>query len=225
MPSRPYGGSGFSLIEMAIVLFVLSLLIVGTLHGQELIGMTQEGKLSRDFNDLPTAINGYQDRFRALPGDDRQAAAHLGSPDLENGNGSGRIDGNWTDVGAASEASRAWLHLRLSGMIGGTTDPAAAEYTPRNVLGKPIGLQGGTDNPALSPIRDLAGNAIAGSVIFCSRGIPGKLAQTLEIKLDDGNPGTGCLLATRDTGSAYAPGAAAATAIDPDGLYIVCRGV
>jgi prepilin-type N-terminal cleavage/methylation domain-containing protein len=215
---------GFSLIEMAVVLFVLTLLLVATLRGQEVIGMTQVSSLARDFRDIPTFVYGYQDKARALPGDDRGATARFGLATTVDGDGNGRIDGNWFDGGATSEASRAWLHLRLAGLSSGPTDTAAADYQPMNALGKPLGIQSGVSDPASAPILDGNGHPISGNFIICSRGIPGDLALALDVKLDDGNPASGSMLATPDTGSAYAPGALAVAAPNPGSFYIVCRG-
>lgn len=222
---------GFSLFEMATVLFLVSLLLGGSLRGTELIGSGQVKGLTDDFQGVARLLNMYQDKYHAQPGDDLRAVAHLGAG-AQVGDGDGVIDGRWHDAAASSEASRAWQHFRLAGLTTGAVDPAAADYAPLNALGHPIGLQNGSSDPVKSPIKNAQGAALAGTRIICSRGIPGKLALSLDIKLDDGNPASGSMLATPDTGAAYAPGAAAATVatnaatdIQRDQNYIVCMGV
>ena len=66
--------SGFTLIEIAIVLVIIGLLLGGVLKGQELINSAKVKNLATDFKNIPVFIYGYQDKFRALPGDDAQAA-------------------------------------------------------------------------------------------------------------------------------------------------------
>jgi prepilin-type N-terminal cleavage/methylation domain-containing protein len=70
--------SGFTLIEIAIVLVIIGLLLGGVLKGQELINSAKVKNLATDFKNIPVYIYGYQDKFRALPGDDASADTHLG---------------------------------------------------------------------------------------------------------------------------------------------------
>lgn len=218
---------GFTMIEMAVVLFVIALLLSATLVGIALIDAARVDRLIKDFRGIPIMIHTYQDRFRALPGDDNRAATRFDRTDLVDGDGNGRIDGAWNDTGGVSETSRLWQHLRAARLTTGAMDLTAADAPPVNALDKPIGLQSGTADPALTPVRDSAGRAMPGQFIICSRGIPGKLALTLDIKLDDGNPAAGWLRATEDTGNAYALGAAPATlaGVAAGGFYIVCLGI
>src|ERR1035437_8854500 len=72
--------SGFTLIEIAIVLVIIGLLLGGVLKGQELINSAKVKNLANDFKNIPVYIYGYQDKFKALPGDDALATTHLHSP-------------------------------------------------------------------------------------------------------------------------------------------------
>src|SRR5450759_4610035 len=96
--------SGFTLIAIAIVLVIIGLLLGGVLKGQELINSAKVKNLANDFKNIPVFIYGYQDEFKALPGDDALATTHLPAPaatcTLLAGKcapGSGIIDGNWND--------------------------------------------------------------------------------------------------------------------------------
>ena len=62
--------SGFTLVEIAIVLVIIGLLLGGILKGQELINSAKVKNLANDFRVIPTYIYAYQDKYRALPGDD-----------------------------------------------------------------------------------------------------------------------------------------------------------
>ena len=68
--------SGFTLVEIAIVLVIVGLLIGGVLKSQELILNAKLKKIERDRSGVTTAILSYQDRYRQLPGDDNQAPSH-----------------------------------------------------------------------------------------------------------------------------------------------------
>ena len=70
--------SGFTLVEMAVVLVIIGLLLGGVLKGQELINSAKAKSLVNDFRATATFVYGYQDRFRALPGDDAAADTHIG---------------------------------------------------------------------------------------------------------------------------------------------------
>ena len=88
--------SGFTLVEIAIVLVIIGLLLGGVLKGQELINSAKVKNLANDFRNVPTMVFAYQDKFRAIPGDDRAASTHVaGVPLATNGDGNGRIDGAW----------------------------------------------------------------------------------------------------------------------------------
>ena len=69
--------SGFTLIEIAIVLVIIGLLLGGVLKGQELINSARVKNLANDFKNIPVFIYGYQDKFRSLPGDDARLANNV----------------------------------------------------------------------------------------------------------------------------------------------------
>src|SRR5436189_6124876 len=66
---------GFTLVEIAIVLVIIGLLLGGILKGQEMITQAKIKNVINDFNGISVAVTSYQDRYRALPGDDGNATA------------------------------------------------------------------------------------------------------------------------------------------------------
>ena len=74
MSTRP---AGFTLVEMAIVLVIVGLLLGAVLQGQELIRSARVRNLIAEQDAVSTAILGFQDRFRALPGDYREATTNI----------------------------------------------------------------------------------------------------------------------------------------------------
>ena len=65
--------SGFTLVEIAIVLVIIGLLLGGILKGQEMITQAKIKNVMADFSGISAAYHGYQDRYRAIPGDDFNA--------------------------------------------------------------------------------------------------------------------------------------------------------
>ena len=69
--------SGFTLVEIAIVLVIIGLLLGGVLKGQELVNSAKVKNFVNDFRGISAFVYAYQDRFRATPGDDAAAAGHV----------------------------------------------------------------------------------------------------------------------------------------------------
>ena len=206
--------SGFTLIEIAIVLVIIGLLLGGILKGQELINSARVKNLAADFRNIPIFIYGYQDKFRSLPGDDSAVAAHLGTsataatPALTLGNGV--IDGAWDQAGpSTAESFLFWQHVRLAGLAAGATVTTAGDYAPTNSVGSRIGVQ------SAAPIT-----GIKGTYFICSAGIQGKFVKQLDTQLDDGNTATGSMMAG-DT----LPAATGTASIVDATPYTVCLGI
>lgn len=222
MPQRQ---SGFTLIEIAIVLVIVGLLLGGILKGQELINSARVKNLASDFRNIPLFIYGYQDKFKALPGDDPRADANVNGTKATVGTlGNGVIEGTWDSTSAGSESVLFWQHVRLAGLAPGvTTLPATlpGDYMPTNASGGIIGLQSGTTDTATSPLVGADSKAIGGAYIICSKGILGKFAKQLDTQMDDGNTATGSMMARTEASSA----AVATDSINDATSYIVCMGV
>ncbi len=223
--------SGFTLIEIAIVLMVVGLLLGGVQKGQQLVNIATEKKLTADFKSIPLHILSYQDRFNALPGDDLSVVHHmhgiLATTPLGT-QGNGTIDGDWNSTIATDESFLLWQHIRLAGLASGSTEITDPDYLSHNAIGGLIGVQTGTASAAHSPIDAGPGltNPIRGSYIVCSSGIPGKYVKHLDVRLDDGDTANGSMLATPTT--TYEIGAAIATptgSIEDSLPYTVCLGV
>lgn len=207
--------SGFTLVEIAIVLVIIGLLLGGVLKGQELVNSAKVKNFINDFRSTQLLIYGYQDKFKAIPGDDANAATHVGAgatlvpTALTLGNG--RIEGNFNSVTVTDESLAFWQQVRLAGLATGSTDfSTPATVVPTNADGGRIGVQ------STSPITTMTG-----AYFVCSDGISGKLAKQIDITMDDGNTFTGSV---RVTASPYAgPAVAIATAAIVDNTtYIVC---
>ena len=214
--------AGFTLIEIAIVLVIIGLLLGGVLKGQELINSAKVKNLSADFKNTPVFIYGYQDKFKALPGDDANVATHVTggtacTPAAAGlcAPGNGIIDGAWNATAITSESFVFWQHVRLAGLAPGPTDTASADYLPKNTVGGTIGVTNAA-NTAITGVK--------GSYIICSDSIAGKFAKQMDTTLDDGNTAAGSLQVTA-AGTATGGTAVVTGSIVDDTPYLVCMGI
>ena len=215
--------TGFTLIELAIVLVIIGLLLGGVLRGQELINSAKVKNMANDFRSIPVYIYGYQDKFKAFPGDDKAATTHVAA--TTNGNGNGALEGSWfNNLASTSEAYQFWQHVRLANLAPGATNATNPDWRPTNADGNPIGIMAGTNSITATAMLDGAGAAIKGSYIICSQGLLGKYVTQLDTNIDDGNSATGSMLAAKTNTPAAALAADTGT-IDPAASYVVCYGV
>ncbi len=220
--------SGFTLVEIAIVLVIIGLLLGGVLKGQELINSAKVKNFATDFRNIPLFIYGFQDKYKVLPGDDWNISAKItnatnASTPAGMGN-NGRIDGNWDTVTVTDESMLFWQHVRLAGLAAGTTVVAANNtYWPVNADGGRIGIESGSSNFIQNTV---AGTFLQGAYVVCSTGILGKFALQLDTTMDDGNPQTGSVrvVAINHVRGAVALTTAAIQAA-PDTSYTVCTGI
>ncbi len=205
--------SGFTLVEIAIVLVIIGLLLGGVLKGQELINSAKVKNFANDFRNIPLFIYGYQDKYKRLPGDDNGAVARFSGATTIDGNGNGAIAGNFNSTTLTDESVRFWQHVRLAGLAAGSTDfsSVASAGLPANADGGRVGIQ------MTTPITNMTG-----SYFVCSEGVQGKFAKQLDISLDDGNTATGSVQ-VMDQGYSGTAAAPKATASVVDGTtYTVC---
>ena len=221
--------SGFTLIEIAIVLVIIGLLLGGVLKGQELINSAKVKNLATDFRNIPVYIYGYQDKFRAIPGDDTQAQSHVGTAaTLCTGGttvcnpGNGLIEGAWDTLTSTDESQLFWQQVRLAGLAAGPT-AAGTDLLPTNSVGGVIGITSGAYNP--DPTA--APNKLPGTYIICSAGILGKFAKQLDIQMDDGSPTTGSVREFNSSGrpSTLSTPTLVSGQLDDNLTYTVCMGV
>lgn len=203
--------SGFTLIEIAIVLVIIGLLLGGVLKGQEMITSAKVKNLANDFKNTQTLLYAYQDKFKSFPGDDVSAASHVagGTKASTNGTaGNGIIEGDWNSATATDESYLFWQHLSLAGLSTGGATP------PTHAFG---GLMGATASGV--PITGLPG-----SFFVCAANIPGKIMMQLDTTLDDGNPTTGTMRASKTSQGTANAASSYTVGTDDNTMFTVCQG-
>jgi prepilin-type N-terminal cleavage/methylation domain-containing protein len=221
---------GFTLIEIAIVLVIIGLLLGGVLKGQELINNARVKSFANDFRNVPVYIYAYQDRFRAIPGDDPLANTHVNgtvatTPAATLNNG--QINGAWNSTTNTDESCLFWQHIRLANLAPGNTTVSCnvaggAGYYPANAAGGIVGIQQG--GAAFTFIT--LPTTMSGTYIICSSHISGQFVLSLDTLMDDGNPATGAMRAIDESALGAATAATSAqVSANLGGLYTVCLGV
>lgn len=219
---------GFTLVEIAIVLVIIGLLLGGVLKGQELINSAKVKNMIGDFRSTSTFVFAYQDRFKALPGDDQRANTNLTggivatTPAATLGNA--RINGDWNSLTRTDESYLFWQHVRLAGFATGDPTPPAAPaagdaYNPRNADGGRMGITGDAVNTTVP-------NPWPANFYICSSGIQGRFARQIDTTIDDGNTSTGTIrVLGTNAGGELANSATfyTVTAADDATLFTVCQ--
>ena len=217
--------SGFTLVEIAIVLVIIGLLLGGVLKGQELITSSKAKALDNDKSGLTAAFTSYSDRYHALAGDDSLVVTRF-TPDqcggiaCVPGDGGGTLNGaGWNTWSAAlaaaplptnaSEQLKVFQHLRAGGFLKAGEQniafPALSGFSnPRNAAGTRIGVAHGGYVGQIQAVQAQA------FVLF--ENVPSNVAQALDSSVDDGFMNLGTYRAT-------ANGVAAAANVNPGASY------
>jgi prepilin-type N-terminal cleavage/methylation domain-containing protein len=179
--------SGFTLIEIAIVLVIIGLLLGGVLKGQELITSARVRNLISQQDGVKAAYFGFLDRFRALPGDYTQASVNLNcNPACSNGNGNGQITPSGFAGAPIDEHIAVWEHLSKAGFINGSYTYSGGGESPTNAATNPyiryIRVIYDTNYGPAAPASNIRHNVKTGNQV------PSDIMAEIDRKIDDGNP-------------------------------------
>lgn len=210
--------SGFTLVELAIVLLIIGIFLGGILRMNEILFIAKARRVMAESNETSAAIKGFQDKYGGLPGDFPQASVQIAGCQPGNANFCTNGDGN-TIVGChvgicgftnsgwdqdqtgatfpAVETSLFWKHLAITHYIKGVipnanpANPAWSMTHPSNPLGGGYEIFVDTEN-AGSSVSIRSQVRPTGMIdVGQNTNLTGKQAKYMDEKYDDGLPGSG----------------------------------
>lgn len=199
---------GFTLVELAIVLVIFTLVVTGVLRGQELINSAKARNLIDQKNSIQAAFFGFTNRYKLTPGDLTQAQAQFIGNTLAYTSASTSGDGKIafdTESVLLFQNLTATSFLSCSGCMTTTTTAIAssASASVASTVNSPINaysqsLQFGTV-PAASSINAatvywydrLLAAVPDRNVLTTGSKVTAAILQQVDQKADDGSPHTG----------------------------------
>lgn len=191
--------TGFTLIEIAIVLVIIGLLLGGVLKGQELIQNARVRNIIAQQDGIKAAYFGFQDRYRGIPGDysSTNAAANIpGAGSNCGGDGNSLIDSD-------DESACAWYQMSKAGFISGNySGKKTAGTPPFDSSNSPVNPYGGILQLIFDDVYEGSGatsgtggtSGTSGTKVHnikSGTNIPATVLSEVDRKIDDGTPGTG----------------------------------
>lgn len=171
---------GFTLIELAVVIVIISLIMLAMFKGSALIGTGQSQQVLAAVKDLDAAVVQFRSTYNYLPGDMPDAATRL--PGVAgcnlmsgnaNGDGNGQVDA-W-EVPCVTE------HLFRAGII--KSNAPITFSTTKGIVRLRVVAR------ALSALSASFPSSTRNIIEIST--VPCQIAQDLDAKTDDGNFSTG----------------------------------
>lgn len=191
--------SGFTLVELAIVLMIIGLLIGGILKGQELIQNARILSFVRQNKALDAAILTFMDSYGYKPGDMPSPSTRLpncsATPCSNAGDGDGIIGGSTGTF--TNENNTAFIHLNVANLISGVDESQWAINTVANVIQTPLGGSIYIRNYATAATADYPEGMYGHWYLYRAPGaavvmpIAVNLLGRVDLKMDDGKPWVG----------------------------------
>jgi prepilin-type N-terminal cleavage/methylation domain-containing protein len=214
--------SGFTLIELSIVLVIIGLIVGGILIGSDLIKAAEVRATVAQVEKYNAAVNTFQTKFNGVPGDFLQTnSGAFGIFQLTNaamtgqGDGSGYIEGGGAGVTLPQGETLAfWRHLSDASLVDGaygTIGNSVIVPATGVVTGTVTSISNSLPATRLAPINYFVvysstgfnymqilpvASITAGPLYtYSTTGITPITAYGMDAKLDDGIPNTGLVVA------------------------------
>jgi hypothetical protein len=185
---------GFSLLEMGVVLAAVSAITVVALGGKAVVDKSRLGGIITDIKGFSDAEDAFEKQYNGIAGDITAIASLTRT---KSGNGNGVID-------SADESLQFWQDLALSGLIKGAYDGTSTNIPGAGVPAGPYKSSGynilnttSVGFPSQSIVVELAGFTSSSNAQPI---LTPENAKAIDAKLDDGNPGTGAVRGSTDSG-------------------------
>ena len=199
--------SGFTLIELSIVLVIIGLILGGVVGGKVLIDQAELRRVQNNISQYQAATRVFKQKYAAMPGDMANATSYWPTA-AGNGNGNNHFEA----ADANAERYLAWQEMALAGIIpgkfSGSSDGAGTTVPGVNV---PMGNRNEVyffHMVALAHCAQYTSNvdcSILSDVMRVASKVtnayphpddpafsPGE-AYSIDLKMDDGLPGRGKL--------------------------------
>lgn len=211
---------GFTLIELSIVLVIIGLIVGGVLVGQDLIKAAEIRATIGQLEKYNAAANTFRTKYNGLPGD-LSSPANYGMTPTDDAataglNGNGMIEGcDASGVKFGCETAAFWNHLSTANLVDGSfsnTTMTASYATGVTFSGSilPTAKLGGGNfifigNNGTSNTFRVVGltSAASSGVITSTNALNPTESYQIDVKLDDGVPTSGIVLAYDAAAIAY----------------------
>jgi prepilin-type N-terminal cleavage/methylation domain-containing protein len=221
---------GFTLLEIVIVVLIVGMLLAGVVKGQEMITSAKVKRLSGQMDEVRAAFLGFEDRYRALPGDYANVLSALdcGGTQCLHGNGDDRIRVNETPVDGnqVHEDILVWTHLTRSGLLKGDYDMADGDgaSSDRNTMKNPFSAY---MQIAFDGAYGVGGTSTMRHTLKTGPQVPIEVLAEFDRKTDDGLPYDGSVQFSPFAANGPSPGEGGAqctTAAAPDAVWNLAGG-
>lgn len=218
--------SGFTLLELSIVLVIIGLIAGGITIGGDMIRAAELRAIMTEHQQYMTSVTTFQNKYQALPGDMKNATAFWGEAHATpadcittvstgketcNGDGDRKVE---SSSAASNEIFRFWQHLSNAGMLEGSFNGVTGSGgNYHSELNKNIpeaaitgtgwsirnwGTYGGSSTWFAGSYNNTFsfGTTTTNSVTFGAALTPEE-AWSIDTKIDDGNPAKGKIFASK----------------------------
>ena len=199
--------SGFSLVEAAVVLFVIGLLLGGVFGTRSILRAAQVNAVVTTITDLQAAIAGFKERYGYLPGDCPNTVSDCTLPISTPtgviyalGNGDGVVcclNNSGLPDGSTPESGFAWAQLYNTGFLTtlDTSNPNARVTTPFGAIHMTLAGQ----NLVTAYLAGWQNLAVVHVLVLTN--LPCEIAVAVDAKLDDGDVYSGRAMGNQASGA------------------------